>query len=179
MIRETGRSAMMQVGLFILCSMPVVLLIATLYRAQPHAERIQDTAYARAVFGGLVPYTDVIASGEFAYVGPPLKIYCDYAVVRLATPAPEQPPTRDFSREESARFGGLWQASPGISVLRAPPDALAKCANLLMPSVLLDVQTAMTLPSSWLARDPSGRTFHVYAPGAGMAVRIGIRKSLH
>jgi hypothetical protein len=169
-------SAMMRVGLLILVCMPMVLLASALYRARPHPDRAQDAVYAQAVFGGILPYTDVIASGTMGYVGGTSGAMCDYVIVRLPEGAPSQPPAPDFARDAQNQFGGLWQASPGVSVLKALPSPLDQCARLLMPQVQVAVHDAMTNTQSWLARDPGKRAIHVYAPKLRLAARIGIRK---
>ena len=167
-------SVMMRVGLAILFGLPMVLLIATMWGARPKLGPRHDVAYAEAVFGGVVPYYDVLTSRRYVYLGNPTRLSCDFVVVRMAPDPSLQPPRPDFARPDAAQFGGLWQPSPGINSLTARASPLDHCQTVMFPGVADDLRAALELPDSWVARDPLGRTMFIYAPGARMAARIGV-----
>jgi hypothetical protein len=169
-------SVMMRVGLTILLGLPMFLLIATMWRARPDLSRAYDVAYAEAVFGGVVHYTDILTSHRDIYLGGPAPTHCSFAVVRLGPDPVPQPPAPIFTRPDSAQFGGLWQVSPGITSLTARPSPLDYCMAVMVPRLTGQIRAALTLPDSWLARDPLGRTWHIYAPGAHLAGRVSVTK---
>jgi hypothetical protein len=169
-------SAMMRTGLAILVCLPMVLLIATLWRAGLNRTPLHDVAYADAVFGDVLPFTSILASRQDVYLGLPTKLVCDFAVVRTVQQAAHMPPKPDFTRLDRTQFGGLWQPSPGIVSLTALPSPLDHCQDVMFPGVADALRIALELQGSWVAYDPLRRTMHIYAPAAQVAARIGVRR---
>uniref|UniRef100_A0A2A3JYQ1 Uncharacterized protein n=1 Tax=Alloyangia mangrovi TaxID=1779329 RepID=A0A2A3JYQ1_9RHOB len=125
-------------------------------------------AYARKVFGGLLPIEDVLASkpvseGEEG---------CTYAIIRTGSGVANTPPTSTFGTAWWERFGGDWRQSPERLFGALPVDVLAECRGEWQAELGAELQQALDAPGNWYMRSATAEDLHIFSADGRLAARI-------
>ncbi|WP_353472786.1 hypothetical protein PVT71_01785 [Salipiger sp. H15] len=128
-------------------------------------------AYARKVFGGLLPIDTVLASKITASSedGAPS---CSYAIVRTGTGIARTPPTSALGTAWWERYGGEWRQTPERLFGALPIDVLALCEAEWKAGLGDELQQALDAPGNWYMRSATGEDLQIFSAEGRLAARI-------
>lgn len=129
-----------------------------------------DPGYAEAVFGPILPVAEVLESRRWHRRGAE-PWDCTYAIVRLGTDAPAQPPASATGTAWWLAFGGDWKPTPEPELRSTIRDALEFCSRY-WPALGTELQNLLSEPGHWVMRDRVGEDLHLYSAKARIAARI-------
>ena len=159
------------IGLGILIGL-VMLAFVTFFVIRPEVLRLRDDPrHAASVFDGVVPYEAVLETRCWHRRG--VEHWdCSFAIVELSDDAPPDPPEPTEGREWYRYYGGDWQPTPAAPLGDTTRDALDFCGQYWSETLNSALDSAMTQPGSWYARDRVGETLHLYSAPQRIAARI-------
>lgn len=139
-----------------------------------HNKWADSPEYAEQVFAELVPIDRVLASRRYHHWGPDWPNWdCTFAVVELATDAPELPVTSDKNATNwKLAFGGAWLETPAAPFENDAFDAVDFCEANWPAEVRDRVALALAEPGSWYIRSRLGDVIFLYSKFHGLAARI-------
>ena len=125
-------------------------------------------AYARKVFGGLIPIEEVLASKLASVEGKG----CTYAIIRTGAGVANAPPTSALGTVWWERFGGDWRQSPERLFGTLPVDVLDECRGEWQAGLGAELQHALDTPGNWYMRSATAEDLHIFSADGRLAARI-------
>lgn len=136
--------------------------------------READEGYAQKVFGGVVPYAQVLAERRsFAVLG---GWGYTFAIVALPPAAPVSPPDRRDGRSWNTDWGPAlgegWSPTPLPPLSDNTRGAVGVCQDYWPAETEVAIVTALETKGTFAWRDGVGETVMLYSAPQGIAARL-------
>ncbi|WP_154667861.1 hypothetical protein [Leisingera caerulea] len=135
--------------------------------------REEDPVYATELFEDLLPVEQVLETRKWHAKGA-APWDCTYAIARLKTKLPTEPPTRPWRNDLGWQyeFGGSWQKTPAPPLGENTRDSVQFCSKYWPAELTRELQAALYTHGAWYSRDRVGETLFIFAPHRRLAARI-------